>query len=258
MTDIPGASPEPRRVATPRWLDLRLVLGVVLVLGSVLLGATLVSRAGDTQGVVTVTRDLAAGTTLRAGDLRVRQVQLPDDDRARYLADVDAAVGRTLRHGVRADELLPAGAVTTAPERTTVTVALAAGAAPDLRAGQRIRLWLSTPACAFVVLLPDVTVQAVRDGGDGSFAASGDGQNVVISVEPSLAPRVVAAQSIDDAQVRAGVLEGGPQEPSASGAPSSGGPSSGAPSSAGGLPADLAACAGSQGAGGAGTESPAR
>ena len=31
--------PTPRRVRPPRWLDLRLVLGVLLVLGSVLLGA---------------------------------------------------------------------------------------------------------------------------------------------------------------------------------------------------------------------------
>jgi hypothetical protein len=32
---LPG--PAPRRVRPPRWLDLRLVLGVLLVLGSVLL-----------------------------------------------------------------------------------------------------------------------------------------------------------------------------------------------------------------------------
>ena len=39
--EIPPGS-APRRVRPPRWLDLRLVLGVLLVLGSVLAGARVV------------------------------------------------------------------------------------------------------------------------------------------------------------------------------------------------------------------------
>ncbi|SHF83804.1 SAF domain-containing protein [Jatrophihabitans endophyticus] len=227
-------SPAPRRIGAPRWLDLRLVLGVVLVLASVALGATVVSRAGDTTPSVTARHDLAAGTTLRAQDLEVSQVRLPDDGSARYLDDVDDAVGRTLARPVSRGELLPAAAVTATPARTTLTVTLAAGAAPDLRAGQRIELWLSTPACAFVVLLPDVTVQSVRAGEAGSLADAGTGQDVVIAVAPALAPRVVAAQSIEDAHLRAGVLVGG--RPAATRAP--------VPSGSGGatMPADLAAC----------------
>ena len=46
---LPG--PAPRRVRPPRWLDLRLVLGVLLVLASVLLGARIVSAADVTVPV---------------------------------------------------------------------------------------------------------------------------------------------------------------------------------------------------------------
>ena len=51
---LPGAAesvpgPVPRRVRPPRWLDLRLVLGVLLVLASVLLGARIVGAGADLQ-----------------------------------------------------------------------------------------------------------------------------------------------------------------------------------------------------------------
>jgi hypothetical protein len=242
MSSVVTSSPDPRRIATPSWFDLRLVLGVVLVLASVLIGASVVSRASDTDGVVVATHDLSAGTILRGADVRVVQVQLPHEGRAAYLADPDDAVGRTLDRAVERGSLLPGAAVTEAPPRTTLTVPFTAGTAPALHAGQRIEIWLSTPRCAFVVLLPEVTVQSVRAGDSGSFSDAGSGQNVVISVEPQLAPRVVSAQSIEDARLSAGVLVGG----RASGAPSIGAPagSSAAPAM-GGLPADLAACAGS-------------
>lgn len=233
-------SPVGRRLASPSWLDLRLVFGIVLVAGSVLLGAVVVSRAGDTRPVVTARRDLAAGTTLRAADLKVSQVRLDDGGSARYVHDLTAAVGRTLTRPVSGDELLPAAAVAHTPARTTLTLALAEGAAPELHTGQRIELWLSSPSCAFVVLLPEVTVQSAHAAGGGSFGGAGDGQRVVISVAPDLASRIVAAQSIENATIRAGVLSG----TTAPGAGATSQPSS-APSGATGtpgLPVDLAAC----------------
>jgi len=70
--------PTPRRIRPPRWLDLRLVLGVLLVLGSVLLGARVVAAADATVPVWAATGDLAAGTELTAGDLRAVDVRLGD------------------------------------------------------------------------------------------------------------------------------------------------------------------------------------
>jgi hypothetical protein len=59
------------------------------------------------------------------------------------------------------------------------------------------------------VLLPDVTVQQVHGADAGAFASGGAGQNVVLSVSPQLADRVVGALAIEGATIRAGVLTGG-------------------------------------------------
>lgn len=240
MSGVALPSPEPRRVSTPCWLDLRLVAGVVLVLACVLIGAAVVSRARSTETVVAARRDLAAGTVLHADDLHVVQAQVPADGRAVYARALNDAVGRTLSRPLARGEFVPLPAVARVKALTTLTVPFAAGAVPVLRDGQRIEVWLSTATCASVVLLDDVTVQDVRNSADGSFSSGSGGQDVVISVPPAQADRVIAALAIDQAKIRAGVLLGSPT------APTSSAPSSSAPPVTGtgprGLPADLAAC----------------
>jgi hypothetical protein len=197
-------SPAPKRLRAPRWLDLRLVAGVVLVLAAVLLGARVVSGARQTQRMLALTRDLAAGSTVQADDLTTVEVRLPAD--GVYLADEDQVVGRQLNRPLGKGELVPAAALETATGTTTISVPLQARDAPQLRRGQRIEVWLSTPTCRSAVLLADVTVQAVHAGSDAIGA--GVGQDVVLSVSPALAGRVVAALADKDAVVRAGVLTG--------------------------------------------------
>jgi hypothetical protein len=211
ITTVPPpepVSPRPRRIAAPSWLDLRLVLGVVLVLGSVLVGAKIVSGARETYPAVTARRDLAVGTILTSSDLMVARVQLPGRGRGVYLSRTADVVGKRLSREVSAGELVPIDALATMAPQTTVTVPLASGAAPDLRKGERIELWVSTSSCSSTVLLPDVTVQAVHQDSDGSFSSGSGGQDVFISVAPALADRVVQALALDEAQLRAGVLVG--------------------------------------------------
>jgi hypothetical protein len=207
LPEVPP-SPRPRRLAPPSWLDLRLLLGVLLVLASVLIGARVVAGARHTYPRVAVRHDLAAGTVLAAGDLELVRVQLPGSHRARYLARVSDAVGKRLGRPVTGGELLPAAALAAVPAGTTVTVPLAAGSAPALRKGERLELWVSAPGCASVVLLPDVPIQSVRTDSGGSFGAGSGEQDVVVSVAPELAQRVVTALAIEDVHLRAGVLSG--------------------------------------------------
>ena len=216
MSGMTAPSPRPRRVPTPSWLDLRLVLGVVLVLAATALGAVVVSRAGDTRPAVVVTRDLAAGTVLTADDVAIRQVRLPGE--GVYLTAVRDAVRRELDRPVTAGELLPAAAIRSVPEQTTLTVPLSAGAAPDLRAGERIEVWVSTAGCSSLVLIADVPVQEVHADNGGSFATGTGGQDVVISVGRALADRIVAALALEDVTLRAGILAGDRADPPASGA----------------------------------------
>ena len=93
-----SAPPRPETTATrastrsrpPGWRNPRLIIGLALVAGSVLLGARLLAAADDTVGVWAVTRDLPAGAALDKGDLERRQVRFPDADTANgYLAVAD-------------------------------------------------------------------------------------------------------------------------------------------------------------------------
>jgi len=215
MWNMEFRSPTPRRVSRPSWLDVRLVLGVVLVLVAVVTGAKVVSSARHTDRQLVVARDLSAGTTLRAADLHVIDAQLPEADKRAhiYVSDPAKAVGRVLERALAKGELLPSGALGAAPGRTTVSVPFAADAAPRLSRGQRIVVWLSTKSCPSMVLLSDVTVQDVRSADVGNFTSGGVGQDVVLSVAPALAERVVGALAIADATIRAGVLSGNADTP---------------------------------------------
>lgn len=201
------ASPVPRRLKAPSWLDLRLVIGLVLVLGSVLLGAKIVSGANHTYRMLAVTRDLAAGTLLSHDDVVAVRVQLPGHGQGVYVSGDDDVLGKQLNRAVASGELLPAAALGTAAALTTVTVPFTADNAPTLAAGQRVKIWLSTKTCASIVLLGDVTVQDVHAATGGSFSSSG-GQHVVVSVSPDLAGRVIGALARDGATIRAGILSG--------------------------------------------------
>ena len=202
----PGAVvPRPRRIAAPSWLDIRLWSGLALVLASVLVGASVLAAARQTSPAVAVRRDLAVGTVLAADDLTVVQVRLPDN--APYPRTLAEVVGQQLSRPVAAGELVPAAALGSPAARTTIAVPLEAAAAPALRRGDRIELWLSVGACAATVLLPAVTVQSARVD-SGAFGSGTGGQDVIISVAPELAERVVTALAFDDVRLRAGVLTG--------------------------------------------------
>lgn len=202
----PSPSPSPNRLRTPRWLDVRLVAGVVLVLAAVLVGARVVSSAQHTHRVLALAHDLAAGTTLRTDDLTHVDVRLPSGQI--YADEPGKVIGRRLNRPLGQGELIPLAALGVPAAGTTISVPLQARDAPQLRRGERIEIWVSTPTCRSVVLLSDVTVQDVHAGSDAIGA--GTGQDVVLSVSRALAARVVAALADKDAVVRAGVLTGVP------------------------------------------------
>lgn len=149
MTD-PPASPPASRLATPSWLDARLVLGVLLVLVSVVVGARVLASADNTQSVWVATRPLALGSTVSDADLERGQVRLFDKG-ARYLAATGAKpVGYVLARDVGAGELLPAASVVL-PETAgrvlrDVSVPVEPGHLPqDLQSGELVDVYLTVP-----------------------------------------------------------------------------------------------------------------
>ena len=205
-------SPVPRRVKKPSWLDLRLALGCLLVLGSTVLGAKVVAAADHTAAVVSLAAPVDEGTVLTQAELRVTRARLPASVARAYVADPRAAIGKQVTRALARGELLPRASLEPAVASTTVTIPLAAGDAPTLSAGQRITVWLSAKTCPAVLVLADVAIQEVRKSSGGSFSSSGE-QDVVVRVSPQLAERVVTALAQEGAVLRAGVTAGPPDAP---------------------------------------------
>ena len=210
----PAASPAPRRLTPPRWLDPRLIGGVVLVLVAVLLGSVAVSSADHRQSVWSLSRDVAAGTVLTGADLRPVRVQLGAAG-SRYLRADVAVAGRTVQRSLHAGELLAVAAVTDPEPGVTLTIPMRPENAPQISRGERITLWLSTKTCRGQVLLSGVPVQSAEKV-TGSAFGSTTGSLLVVRVSATDATRVVSSLDLEGAVLRAGVLSPGerPEPPS--------------------------------------------
>lgn len=150
---LPGASADPgamagrtaRRLQRPGWRDLRLVVGVLLVLLSVAGGTRLVMSLDDTTPVYAAARDLLPGQPVAAGDLAVVQVRM-GEQAERYVHGAEPiAPGTYLVRGVGTGELVPIAALGTAREALdkTVTVPVDPSALPGLTTGALVDVWVS-------------------------------------------------------------------------------------------------------------------
>lgn len=180
---VDGVPPSPaaRRAVRPSWRDPRLLVGLVLVAGSVLLGAQLVGGAGDTVAVWSVRRDLGSGSPVTARDLEPAQVRFASEGLAeRYLPATDAPDGMVLLRDVTAGELLPRDAIGSAggDPLAQLPVSVDSAAVPaGLRAGEVVDVWVTPPVDGTerrqaVRVLEQVRVVAVPDSSSALGPAS--------------------------------------------------------------------------------------
>ncbi len=202
-----AVGPAPRRVRPPRWLDLRLVLGVLLVLASVLLGARVVTAADATVPVWAVTADLAAGTELSAGDLTAVDVRL-DDAAGAYLSTGTRPEGRTLGRAVRAGELLPRSVLEESDELVELALPVQSGyVPPGLQRGQLVDVYaVADPAAGATAATEDRVGLVVRRAPVQAISGRSEG---VLST-PTTAVQVVVAVSDDDADDVLAAIAGRP------------------------------------------------
>jgi hypothetical protein len=201
VPEVP-AGPAPRRVRAPRWLDLRLVLGVLLVLGSVLLGARIVSAADATVPVWAAVADLASGTELTADDLVAVDVRL-GSAAAAYLSTGARPEGRTLARAVRAGELVPRSALEEPASLVQLALPVQAGYVPPaLARGQVVDVYaIADPAAgatgvadgSVTVVVRRATVQAISGRAEGMLSTPTTTVQVVLAVPARHAPEVLAA-----------------------------------------------------------------
>ena len=197
-------SPPARRFRTDR-RDLRLALGVALVLVSVVLGARLLSSAGDRVAVWSLRAALAAGTTLHQDDLVSSPVGL--ESLAAYVPASTDVVGQRLTRDVGAGELLPAAAIGGADStRRLVTVPVdPLHAPPGLSRGERVDVYVTPKDGASVggdgvTVLPSLVLAGalVADPGVVDPASSSAQIGVVLDVASKDADSAVGAARAGD------------------------------------------------------------
>jgi hypothetical protein len=203
-------SPLAARLHTVRWLDPRLIAGVVLILLSAALGAKVFADASRSEPVWAVTRSLPAGATLRSDDVEAKPVRIKGGA-SRYLAAYQPPAGFVLSRPVGAGELLPRSALASPRKRAVrrlVTVPVERFHFPaGLRAGEVVDVYsvvggasgahdsgrgASSPVAVPRQVLDGVVVDAI-DATAGQLGASGSRVGVSLAVRPEDVADVVAA-----------------------------------------------------------------
>lgn len=144
-TDSP---PQARRLTSPRWFDVRFLIGVVIVVIPIVIGAHVLAAADRYAAVYVARRALVPGEHLAADDLVVGRVRF-DGQGARYVAAGRPPVGYVVTRYVAAGELLPLAALTGTPsalaDERLVTMPVGNGHSPlDLQRGDVVDVYVTT------------------------------------------------------------------------------------------------------------------
>lgn len=190
-------APVPRRLGRPKWLDLRILAGLLLVVAAVVIGARVVGASSRTAPVWSAGHDLAAGTVLNAADVVAVQVNLADAA-ARYLAaEPGLVVGKALTIPLREGELLPVSALNAPmPGRVVVVPVAAERMPPGVGHGSRVDIYLSATVQGAAgptttQLAKNVTVQSTTSPSGGALSGASSTVQLAVLVDPALAEEMV-------------------------------------------------------------------
>ncbi|MFC8191324.1 hypothetical protein ACFUMH_06625 [Cellulomonas sp. NPDC057328] len=206
VLDLPA--PTAVRLRRPGWRDPRLLVGLVLIAGSVALGSWAVGAAQRTVPVWVARDVLAPGDALGPDDLVLADVRL-GAAADRYLrADADLPPDRVVLRTVDAGELVPLAAVGSADALAVrpVAVPLAGPASRGLVAGASVDVWWTpsgadaatdaAPADAAPRQLSSALTVAEVSAPDGAFGTGGS-RTVHVLVPTDDLPAVLAALAGD-------------------------------------------------------------
>lgn len=193
------------RVRPPSWRDPRLLIGIVLVLASVAVGARVVTMAAQAEPYFVATRDLTPGDVVGPHDLRVVHARLDAAAGAHLSADRPLAPGLLVRRPVGSGEIVPLAAVgdgsdlrvrpVGVPLTRPLPAAVRKGAAVDVWVGQRS----GDPARPFgppTLLTAGVTLADVQQADPGMGTA--DAGHVQVLVGDETLPALLDAVANED------------------------------------------------------------
>lgn len=204
-------APVPRRTSRPRWLDVRVIGGILLVVAAVVVGARVVGASSHTTPVWAASRNLAAGTVLTAADLTAVDVNLAGNA-THYLAADKAAsgvVGASLGTGVRAGELVPLSAVQPTQAGKVVVIGVTPDRMPPgVTHGSSIDLYLtsggsttSSPAVTTLVSAGLVVQSVTAPASGGLSGATSNRYQIAVLSSSAIADSLVKTLPKGDAIV---------------------------------------------------------
>ena len=167
-----GATAPVMRLRAPRWKDPRLIVGIVLVLASVLMGALLVSRLSATTSVLVARGPIVPGDPLESADLATVELRL-GDHREQYVGTLEAIPeGAVTTQTVQAGELVPVSAVGQSQDvpLRPVVIPVEATVAESVVPGSSVELWHTSPSVddggtgEAELLVPDAVVRRIDEG----------------------------------------------------------------------------------------------
>lgn len=206
VSDLPA--PSASRLSRARWLDARLLIGLLLVLLSVVVGAKVFADADQRVEVWSVTRDLGADSPLDGGDLQATAVNLSGATE-RYLSASQKLDGLVLTRPLGRGELVPVSAVATgggAQKRRLVIEVDRFGVA-GLQKGRVVDVYVvretpsgEQPSPPQLVLSGVTVAEDVKSGGS-AFGGSGSTAGVTLLVDQADVPELIDAVAHGDVYV---------------------------------------------------------
>ncbi len=201
IADSPGAA----RPKKPKWTQFRFVGGVLLVIGSVLLGAKIIAGADQSSFALVATRPMTVGMTITSADVTPVKVRLFTDQQQHAYLTGSIPPGYVVLRPVAAGELLPAAAIggpaQLAPVGTQpfrwVTVPVRGGHyPPGLRSGSLVDIY-TTANSITSLLMANVTVDAGVGVTPGGLGGGGGGSSVVLVIPTERVDDILTAMQSD-------------------------------------------------------------
>ena len=206
MSDLPA--PSASRLSRARWLDARLLVGLLLVLLSVVVGAKVMADADQRVRVWSVTRDLGVDTPLSHDDLQATSVNLSGST-SRYLAASQDLEGLVLTRPVARGELLPVSAVAHGDtgDKRRIVIEVDRFGVSGLQKGRVVDVYVvpespsgAAPAPPELVLAGVTVGEDVKSGGS-AFSGSGSKAGVTLLVDDADVPDLIDAVAHGDVYV---------------------------------------------------------
>lgn len=191
----------PQAAARVRRIDLRIVIGILLMLFTMAAGATVIRKAQDRTPVLVAAQQVQPGEVITAEHLRTAWISaaegidyLPASDRA-------GIVGQIAAEPLTRGKIIGSGAVIKTPALPAGFVAMSLAlkpekaAAGELRPGDRVAVIASTspdrPDARTMILLRDIEILSSRH----NQSSEGSGVLVVLKVRLEEARAIAEAQS---------------------------------------------------------------